>query len=134
MYHLPTDNMSIADVLRQTANAFLRDKYLQGFEFHEDCKLYYNPVTGYYYDQNTALFYHPSTNCYYYYNSQTDNYVYYTRIPCEHIWTDKLAERKAVAMLGMFPSNIVHKFTIIKGKQLRISGYNFILENIVSHS
>uniref|UniRef100_A0A0R3S1A5 OCRE domain-containing protein n=1 Tax=Elaeophora elaphi TaxID=1147741 RepID=A0A0R3S1A5_9BILA len=92
--------MSIADVLRQTANAFLRDKYLQGFEFQEDSQLYYNPVTGYYYDQNTALFYHPSTNCYYYYDNQTDNYVYYTRIPCEHIWTDKLAERKAVAMLG----------------------------------
>ncbi|VDN82607.1 unnamed protein product [Brugia pahangi] len=94
------DNMSIADILRQTANAFLRDKYLQGFEFHEDYQLYYNPVSGYYYDQNTALFYHPSTNCYYYYNNQTDSYVYYTRIPCEHIWTDKLAERKAVAMLG----------------------------------
>ncbi|CAG9540469.1 unnamed protein product [Cercopithifilaria johnstoni] len=92
------DNISIADVLRQTANAFLRDKYLQGFEFQED--YYYNPVTGYYYDQNTALFYHPSTNCYYYYDNQTDSYVYYTRIPCEHIWTDKLAERKAVAMLG----------------------------------
>ncbi|EJW79205.1 hypothetical protein WUBG_09887, partial [Wuchereria bancrofti] len=45
------DNMSIADILRQTANAFLRDKYLQGFEFHEDCQLYYNPVSGYYYDQ-----------------------------------------------------------------------------------
>ncbi|EFO26165.2 hypothetical protein LOAG_02323 [Loa loa] len=94
------DNVSIADVLRQTANAFLRDKYLQGFEFHEDCQLYYNPITGYYYDQNTALFYHPSTNCYYFYNNQTDSYVYYTRIPCEHIWTDKLAERKAVTMLG----------------------------------
>ncbi|VBB28405.1 unnamed protein product [Acanthocheilonema viteae] len=94
------DNISIADVLRQTANAFLRDKYLQGFEFQKDCQLYYNPLTGYYYDQNTALFYHPLTNCYYYYDSQTDSYVYYTRIPCEHIWTDKLAERKAVAMLG----------------------------------
>ncbi|MCP9260833.1 hypothetical protein DINM_003981 [Dirofilaria immitis] len=121
------DNMSIADVLRQTANEFLRDQYLQGFEFHEDCKLYYNPMTGYYYDQSrdhrilehvpsnyyimiavtlayhfkdTALFYHPSTNCYYYYDNQADSYVYYTRIPCEHTWTDKLAERKAVALLG----------------------------------
>ncbi|KAM3716253.1 putative angiogenic factor [Dirofilaria immitis] len=94
------DNMSIADVLRQTANEFLRDQYLQGFEFHEDCKLYYNPMTGYYYDQDTALFYHPSTNCYYYYDNQADSYVYYTRIPCEHTWTDKLAERKAVALLG----------------------------------
>lgn len=45
------DNISIADVLRQTANAFLCEKYLQGFEFQEDCQLYYNPVTGYYYDQ-----------------------------------------------------------------------------------
>lgn len=41
--------MSIADLLRQTANAFFRDNYLQGFEFQDD--YYYNPVTGYYYDQ-----------------------------------------------------------------------------------
>lgn len=43
--------MSIADMLRQTANEFLREKYLQDFEFSEEYKLYYNPQTGYYYDQ-----------------------------------------------------------------------------------
>lgn len=54
--------MSIADVLRQTANAFLRDKYLQGFEFHEDYQLYYNAVTGYYYDQVSVALIHFSVS------------------------------------------------------------------------
>ncbi|VDM96711.1 unnamed protein product [Thelazia callipaeda] len=94
------NGMSIADVLRQTANEFLCNKYLQGFEFIQDYKLYYNPITGYFYDQDTALFYHPSTNCYYYYDTETDNYVYYSRPPCKHHWFDKLAERKAFTLLG----------------------------------
>ncbi|VDN17682.1 unnamed protein product [Gongylonema pulchrum] len=94
------ENKSIAEMLRETANEFLRERFLQGFEFVKEHNLYYNPVTGYYYDENTGLFYHAATRCYYYYDSQTDNYVYYSRLQCDQLWRDKLAERRAFTLFG----------------------------------
>uniref|UniRef100_A0A9J2PYZ9 OCRE domain-containing protein n=1 Tax=Ascaris lumbricoides TaxID=6252 RepID=A0A9J2PYZ9_ASCLU len=91
---------SIADMIRDTVNEFLRECYLPGFVFNEECQLYYNAETGYYFDQNTSLFYYPSTQCYYYYDEETNSYVFHSRVPTEQIWNVRSAKKHAFLVFG----------------------------------
>uniref|UniRef100_A0A915BP47 G-patch domain-containing protein n=2 Tax=Parascaris univalens TaxID=6257 RepID=A0A915BP47_PARUN len=95
-----TYDLSIADMIRDTVNEFLREFYLPGFVFNDEYQLYYNAETGYYFDQNTSLFYYPSTQCYYYYDEETNSYVFHSRVPTEQIWNIHSAKKHAVLVFG----------------------------------
>lgn len=77
--------LSIADSIKQTAEAVVQQQqadmlYDQGYVYDESSGLYYHSATGYYYDPHKALFYDPSSGTYYYYDYDSGQYVFHSRV------------------------------------------------------
>ncbi|VDD90307.1 unnamed protein product [Enterobius vermicularis] len=93
-------DVSIADMILETVCNSFWENHLPGFVYHDKYKMFYNSESGYYYDQNTSLFYHPSTRCYYFYDENSRNFIFHSRVPAEHLWSSRKAKNYAVSLHG----------------------------------
>uniref|UniRef100_A0A0N5ABU9 G-patch domain-containing protein n=1 Tax=Syphacia muris TaxID=451379 RepID=A0A0N5ABU9_9BILA len=103
---------SIPNVILETVSSHFWETVLPGFRFLDVCQLFYNPESGYYYDQNSSLFYHPSTKCYYFFDDKTAQFVFYSRVPSEHHWESKRARQRAICLYGESFVNGMEQFEV----------------------
>ncbi|KAH7723585.1 Protein Y55D9A.2 a [Aphelenchoides avenae] len=91
---------SVADMVAQAASSFMTEQFLQGYEYIDEYKMYYNRETGYYYQPETSLFYHAASKAFYRYDEATASYVLHGRANPDHKWSQRKFRKRTAILFG----------------------------------